>query len=513
MTTRIHTHNYSPHPAKPWPSKLSNSDKELLKFLNLKPSFQRPRSCCFFKQPYFQTKATAPTDFQKAKKTQPKETAPTDKKTINTWAKFGWTGNSTPHRDFSSLFKHPDCVEFLRKSGLLYTIRGYQHTLDTSNGSLDPKMLNMKEGIRLDTDGHPLLLVNGDWMRWENLKHSVEYDPKKKIIVSKNQPSEEWNYFSPNGLCQRGRYNDLYPIYPLSQNDQATLKAHGEKFFRGNVPQELQDQKKWHYMQVFTSHNSLIAKLSHVGLRLINKEGEVHSFGFETLETDTPFLQQYTVGSYNAGITSLDYDEFKPFKSRRVTTIPLTDEQYNQAMERVTTHSKKTLRFNRMHQNCAVYVTDIMNVAGHPVKIDCTLPELILDLGPRFQTIRKVKNAIKCFFQRILSPCVIKLITAVRNSVIAIAKRISSFFTNLLALYFGAGKGSKPDAEIKERNLNNNDGLHYFNRLIETWGDTLKNEPAMIYSPARLVNWQLDQASTYTHKYDGSPRFTIVPGG
>ena len=111
--------------------------------------------------------------------------APTlDPKMVNLWKKFGWTSaqtnpknKSTKLRDLSSLLVfYPDLVQFLRKSGLLYTIRGFQNTLDQANGTIPPNASKIQTGIRLDYDGHPLLLKEGNWVRWEVIKKIICYD-------------------------------------------------------------------------------------------------------------------------------------------------------------------------------------------------------------------------------------------------------------------------------------------------------------------------------------------------
>ena len=428
-----------------------------------------------------------------------------DLKTERLWEKYGWTG-AQPSRDLTSLLtKYPDCAHFLRKSGLLFMIRGYQHTLDRSHESTDPGIEEMQDGIKLDPyDGHPLLFVEGDWTRWEDLSTWITYDSKKKKIVSSDNPAEEWNYCAPDGLCRIGRYNEIYPIYHLSESDQAALQKQGEKFFQGNVPEKLQnDRKRWHYLQVFTSENGPISKLSHVGLRLIDANGAVYSLGFETSD-EIPFKEQYFVGSYDVGITSLDYDEFKPFNARRVTTIPLTGDQYRNAMKQIEAYSKGPMRFNRMHQNCSTYATSVMRAAGHPMDVRSTLPELIVDLVPDLPVCSKIARAIGGFFKWIFPSCICHLLGA-------IAIKISTVCTNLIAYCFGSTQGSPPHPKAENGGIENQDKMNYFDRLVESPEDLLSEEAAIIYSPAKVVNWQLAQPSTVIYPNDGSPQLTIIP--
>jgi len=64
---------------------------------------------------------------------------------------------------------------------------------------------------------------------------------------------------------------------------------------------------------------------------------------------------------------------------------------------------------------------------------------------------------------------------------------------------------------VDGKSIDNKRDLQYFDALIQDPVDILRNEPAAIYSPAKVVNWQLDQKSTYIHKSDGCPKLAIVP--
>ena len=271
-------------------------------------------------------------------------------------------------------------------------------------------MVEIQKGIQLDEARHPLILVQGNWMRWEDLNKIVRYDEKKKEIVSRDDPEKEWNYFAPNGLTQQKRYNQIYPVYQLSKAERALIEAEGEKFGAIDLPK---DKSQLRYMQVFTSHNSPFAKLSHVAFRLIDENGKVYSSGFETPSSEIPFDKQKFVGTYHISIASLDYDELKPYFSRRVTTIPLTEEQYTKAFKKMERYSQKKLSLNRLHQNCATYTTNIMRAAGHKVEIRCTLIDGLPSLAPRLVDIpqigpflNRIRNFVAGIFNWISTHCI-----------------------------------------------------------------------------------------------------------
>jgi len=409
------------------------------------------------------------------------------------WEKYNWNNGN---RDFSSILtKHPDCAEFLYESGLVFMIRGYQHTLDRFPREPYSDLEAMREGIRLDAyDEHPLFWVNGEWVHWGDLKERIRWDAKAKRIVSTHNPEEEWNYFAPSGLCPRSHYSDVYSIYQLCTDEMSALQIEAEKFFQGDVPETFEQNKnRWHYLQVFTSHNMFLSKFSHASARLIDAEGAVYSDGLETSDAEIPFKEQSLLATYNGYVTSLDYDEFKPFTSRRVTTIPLTEEQFNNALQKVKTYAVTPLRFNRMHQNCSTYVTNIMKAAGHPLDIRSTLPGLIGDLFPHVPWISRIRNYIGS------------------SIFMAIPRKISSIFTNLVGLYLGTTKSTPLKPGIPETGIDNAEEMQYFEKLITKPSDIFSDEAAIIYSVPRLVNWQSEQGSTTIHTHDGSPQLTIIP--
>lgn len=64
------------------------------------------------------------------------------------WKHFGW-------EHLSSLQKtHPDFCDFIHRTKLVYAIRGYQSSLQSSDVEGVEKL---REAIHLDQDGHPCL--------------------------------------------------------------------------------------------------------------------------------------------------------------------------------------------------------------------------------------------------------------------------------------------------------------------------------------------------------------------
>ena len=382
---------------------------------------------------------------------------------------------------------------------MIYSIRGYQSSL--KNKETTPQEELLKEGIHLDTDGHPCLLKEGKWVRWENLKTEIQFDREKRELVSIDGKTD-WNYYynpltGDCGLNPQSRYKQVRPIYQLSEEEMKTLGV----------------GKKKYALQVFTSDNSMLSKVSHVGLRLINENGQVYSLGYETPTSEVKYTHQAIAGCYDATIASLDYDEFAKFKTRRVTTLPISQNQYDMALSRVKKYSQKPLRFNRAYQNCATYVTDIMRQAQihETPSIACTVKDSLWDLVTEIPYIgiilNKIKNVVQAVFE-LLS--VIPLIGLAFKAIIYVNNKVFTVLGNLFVLSLGGGKGSKPNADALEDSIDNRNELTYFKLLYTHWGDLLSEKTDKVHAPKRLVDWQLEQKETYIHKFEG-PKFYIVP--
>lgn len=418
---------------------------------------------------------------------------------FSTWRRYGWTSAKTDEhsQDLTSiLVEHADFADFLRKSGLLYAIRGYQRTLEKSNSD---ERLPIQQGILLDDDRHPQMLVDGNWMKWSELKELVTYDPVRKAIVSKNDPQKEWNYYYPNGLIPQSRFHSVVPTYKLSEAELESLRERAES-----------NEEKTHFIQVFTSDNSMISTLSHTALRLIDNEGSLYSLGFETTPEIDPPSSVLLARTKEGAVASRDYDEFRPFAKRRVTTVALTEAQYEAAMDRVTAYSKKKLKFTHTHQNCTTFVADIMKAAGHEVDVRCTLIDGLYGLLPKVKSIPLIGPAlekVRRVFAAILNWIVKYLVP---QFLVAIVVKISCVITNLVCLCFGGARGIDiPDAE--RESLDNREGLKHFGKLYRRFSDLFDSDAAQLYSPAKLVEWQMEQKSTFVHKYDGTPSLVITP--
>jgi len=397
---------------------------------------------------------------------------------------FGW-------EPIVSLDDHPDFFQFLRQTHLLYAIRGYQKTFQQS-GLSGP----METGIR-SINGEPHLLKEGQWISWETIRNELTYDPKSKYIL--DQQGRQWNYFYPNGLVPQSTINHVEPIYTLTPEEMGRLDANPC------------------VVQIFTTDK----RVSHAGLRLINQLGQVYSFSFETLASEVTMKDTSCfdfLATVNAHITSPDYAEFDKFKERRVTSLPITEEQFTKALEKVRHYANSPLRFHFIHQNCGTFVADIMRHIGQPIPINCWVRgfawEMAKDvpfLGPIVLAIDAVVRAIFYILDKITPNFIQVPILFTITILTYIPMKICTIFRNCLMVILGGTKCNAPPKPGAENKWDNSERLTSFDRHIHHWTDIFRDDLGKIYTTSEIMYWQLKSKHTTIHKYDGSPSLTIVP--
>lgn|GEM_PF-2113609 len=387
---------------------------------------------------------------------------------------------------------HPACAEFLKRSGALFSIRAFQVMAEKSQHTSELKL-----GIRTDTlDSHPLLLKDGQWTRWEALEKELVLNEYKEI-VSRSDPENIWNYLYPQGFVAQERNNHVFPVHKLNTQEMEDLKAHA-------APLRTSEDQTY-YLQVVTTGPS---KVSHASLRLIDENGDVYSLGFETRTRDVSadkISLFSTLATFNVTIASLDFAEFEKFGFRRVTTIPINQQMYAKAKDKIITYTKQPLRFNFLHQNCSTFVADILKTVGKPVDIRTTALEFLLDLA----LPNKVAQYAKQFFSWVYkkAPRCIKALTRI---VIWVPGKCLTIFRNLFICVLGGSKEGNPPVQRSDHRNNENE-LATYDRLISNLSDLANESIGTISSSAKLAVWQEMQPTTYRHSYDGSPRLYIVP--
>lgn len=415
------------------------------------------------------------------------------------WQQFGWE----ERLPFDQMMETcPDFLQFLISSRLLFTIRGYQR-------GDNMRLRGVDAGLKVDQDGRPHIFKEGVWVPWETLKNQVEFSRIRNRVVSKNDPNTEWIYVYPNGLVPEQAANYSEPVFSLKPNELARLKQHC-----GTT------EEKTHILQIYTNESGPLKTIGHVALRLIDEEGNVRSFSFRTPPDDGDADGSgiaSILATYNAEISTPDFTEFHPFERRRVTTLAISQEHFDRALQKVRNYNDIPFRFNFIHQNCVTFTTEVLRDIGIPINAKCSAGGFLWDvlkglpvLGLAVTVIDKIGRAIIWTLSCIPS-CITKPICFIISVVFYIPNKCLTVCRNIFLFLLGGARIASPPRPGVENNWDNSNGLTSFDRLMDNWTDLFKEEVGYVDSSIEVVRWQLAQPTTFIHDYTGLPRFVIVP--
>jgi hypothetical protein len=403
-----------------------------------------------------------------------------------------------------------DFLQFLYDSRLLYSIRGYQSSQHGASHELS-------KGICL-IDQQPHILKEGVWTSWREIITQFQYDQEQGITPKDS--SQSWNYLYPNGLIPQKRYNWVGIVHQLSHKELDRLHAQGEKFSTNQPNPSGIKQVDGGYLQVFTSGESPSDRgFGHAGIRLIDSTGNVFSLGFERPMSEVHRSNLFSLfATYNVGISSLDFTEFKKFDVRRVTTIPVSMDKFAQLLKRVNDYANRPLRLNFLSQNCTTLAADLLQEADVSVNVKSKSGATFLfhSLAPK--GVRKIALAVRDFFAQVPDQ-IIKPILFLITILTYPLSLLCTVIKNLVLLILGAGKDGAPlpagtadEAVVEEPSSpepgdKHRQSLTSFRHLFNHWTDLFKDLPVSM--PHKLADWQKMQPSTETFQYKG-PQFYIV---
>lgn len=364
----------------------------------------------------------------------------------------------------SILETHPDCATYLVETGFVYPLTGYANSTDCEE----------IHTIRLEGD-HPLLKIEGDWRRWDEIK---------PLLTDKEI---RWSYISPEGFVPQDRlhYTQIYPVHYLSAKQYERIRAIALRFLENPLEiDEAEDNDC--ILQLMTSSDTKTSSpfyLEHCTLRLIrpNEEGKIEVYSFGSEMSEDQFKQLIPNGSWlnpsilktvRTQIGMCDFKEFREMDTCRVTMIPLTTKRANRIIDRVNLLSQSRLRFNYIQQNCFALAHEVLKEAGYE------MPDIRMTFG-RLLSWRLVNR--EGIFARILE----------------YDSYISRVASNCLVYLLGGGKTSLPlKGEEREEPLSQGSGMITFSRLIRSPMDLIKQESGWIHHSLPFIQWQLEQPST-----------------
>lgn len=436
-----------------------------------------------------------------------------DTKLIQKWEKLGLP--------MSVLENYPDCARFLIESGLAFSIIGYRESCQ------DP----IQHDLKLDHDGHPMLKMQGRFVRWETVSRELHYDAKSEKIKSRAYPgsiTQSWSYFQ-DGLVpvDRFEYDQVFPVYRLSQDEYNRTLQYARNFYHNN-PEKDPVIAKDCIVQFTTIENRVVPKGAlfdnaqrnypvHIGMRLITSDRQVYSFGYQLPPEEAEFIFSDYFSTFlataEAKISMRDYEEFRPV-DKLVTSIPLSSQHAQNIINRLNELNGKQLRFQYMRQNCSPLMREVMQLAGYDVDLRTTAKEVVYDALPsltQIPIIGKTVSIAKKIWNSLPRIATMPLEFSV-SLILYIPNKIATVATNLLAWKMGANKKTTPLQEgVEDEAFFDKKKLQTFSTLIRSWTDIFSDEVNVVYHSKYFIDWQKRQHSTFKEIYSGRPKFAIVP--
>lgn len=432
----------------------------------------------------------------------------------------------------------PDCVKFLLESRLIYAMLGFQATTGNPN----------RHGLRLNDDGHPLIMVQGQWMRWGQLKKIIEYDAEEdqiKTVGYSGHIAGIWNYLCSEGLtlCDRLHYDQPFPVIRLSVQAIEQLKIQAQRFYETN-PETNPGVKKDCVLQFFTSSrregimtHPLLENFSrqypvHIGIRLITANRNVYSFGYQLPAqearqiADNPSSTLLKTGDARIGM--LDYEEFRKHQGRLVTSIPITSQNATDILKRVgELNNKRQLRFNYARQNCSALMNELMPQEYH-VDLRTTAKAALWGTVPSLShipyighLIEMVQKSVERIWNTILDytpECIQTIFLWMDRIVFALPRECQTIASNLFLWKIGASLMTRPLEEGEdEEEVDPSGKIGSFSALFRSWTDFFKDVD--VFHSRAFIEWQKRQHSTSFHvggnlpKMEGLFEFPPIPEG
>jgi hypothetical protein len=430
----------------------------------------------------------------------------------------------------SILRQHADCARFVVESDLIFTLIGYRETCGDAH----------VHDLKLDGDGHPMIKLKGNFVRWETIAKELEYDPKTEKIKSRHYSGEiaqNWNYFHPEGLVpvDRFNYDRVFPIYQLSDADYKKLLTHSKEFYKTNreidpsIPKDCIVQFYTTPRRQGIPKHPLLTNLHknfpvHIGIRLITSDKSVYSFGYQMPVDQQQFVLSNLLSTFGATaetkISMFDYEECRSFdeEGRIVTSIPTSSQRSQNILDLLNNLNKKQLRFQFGRQNCSSLMQEVMQRIGYDVDIRTTIGASFLDMlpyGNQLPLIGGLIGKVELCAKKVwdASPqWVTKPLQWTHAIIFYIPEKMGTLLMNLLHLKLGAAKKtiSLPEG-VAEEELYNKKGIQNFSSVIRSWKDIFRDETSAINHSKFFIEWQKKQRSTFVEPSRDRPRLAIVP--
>lgn len=392
-----------------------------------------------------------------------------------------------------------DFVEFAIDSGLAYSLA----------------WLDAAAHIQIDGQGVPSIKVEGVWTSWNTLKKQIFYDREKKQLTSKNNQHCFYIYTSQRGLVpvDRGSYS-LFPVHKLTPTEHQAIREAGLGFWKTHpeVDEGISKECVLQFVQTtrepfarnWLTENCLDAGSQHTGIRLVDIEGNLYSFGLKVSSELIEYVQAHPLSFLASGYGQVafpDYEETRVYYYQRVTTVPITKERFESIVAFVNqVIEAKGIRFCQTKPNCNTFGVAIGRLAGLEIDTEMTLPEVLVAGLPsigQLPLIGRVVQAAQSVFAMI-SSYTPRFVTYVPRKIVALT-------CNIILSVFGAMREGEPVRRPEKIGE-----FVRFSRLINSVYDLFDEEKIKMNHSYKMVAWQRKHGSaTKEFFYEGRPKLHL----
>ena len=357
-------------------------------------------------------------------------------KAVELKAQKGWL-----ELGFSEEFLSTDAaaIQFLMRSGFAYHMYFFSH---------EPVIINSE----------PHILMEGEYIPFSKLVGQFMLDWKTGSVVSRQNRDLFYNYISPDGIVQKSRTPTVfYPIAKVAAPETCLIQI------------ITSTDKQFDSFWLTDNLNDLLPH--HTSIRLIDKEGNLYSFGLEMTRELEQFVHNNEHSCFAQGhakIVTPDFRDTRPYNERFITTLAIEDEALERALAFAgAINAQEAHEFSITGKNCNRFGTMLLEAAG------ISLDTRISVAAALIRSVPVIGRIVEPIFSELFLP----------NPVNTVA-------TNSLLYLLGA--------HVEGQKLQKSPYT-----AVEDFFD---DENAEIHHPYRLIDWQKQQETTVAYPATKHPR-------
>jgi hypothetical protein len=415
-----------------------------------------------------------------------------------------------------------ESAKFLVESKLIYSILGFQNS--TPKGSKN-------HAILLDPRKKMMIKKQGQWVPVSELKGQLKPGGNSNLFV--DEQGQAWNYISPVGLAPVNRFGpeDTVPVEQLSKAEMQELLAHAHQYSKGK-----KDPSKKCIMQIVMNRNPLTSNdegffvknaakygPNHVYFRIITEDGKVYSQGLSNIDADLRTQKPFNFFmSLNGQPALLDFDEFKIYQGKVVTSVPIDTKTAEKILKQINDQRREGVRFNIANQNCVCLLSEMLKNIDVEIDTQMSFKHIVSQILPNAKdipvigpVIDKTRRVASQCFEKLasLTPEVVKIpLRFIKATVLFIPDRLTNLAYNLLLIMFGARKGSEQQQHSNPEAKPNPNPFKKFHNIIPSITGIFGDAALYVHHPLPILQWMLQQDSTTVHSYHG-PSLGVLPPG